>query len=147
MKYILTVILALMVITPIKAQETVRSKDIDYTAYGQMIYWKALNQDEKKVFLQAYLYRTHEVGQEMQANRKLRSAVERYEDDIAAPVYNIFRQLEDNDKIELIKWIDVFYRQEFNHEESFGKALRYAYEKLQRGSESMHDVYRRAYSQ
>ena len=39
-----------------------QNRDFDYTSYGQMIYWKTLKLDEKKVFLYAYLYRTNAVS-------------------------------------------------------------------------------------
>lgn len=130
---------------PVRAQEPARGKNIDYTAYGQMIYWKALTREEKKVFLHAYLYRTHEIEKELQASRKLKSVTPHYHAEIAEPLFAIFRNLDESSKNDLIDWIDTFYQHEHNYKESFQKALRYAYRKLQTGSETMHDVYRRTY--
>jgi len=130
-----------------QAQETGRNRDFDYTAYGQMIYWKTLNLEEKKVFLYAYLYRTHEIGNELKASRKLKSAAARYDDEIAQPVYRIFSDLDEASKTNLIYWIDTFYQQELNRNESFKEALQYAFRKLKTGAETMHDVYQRIYPQ
>lgn len=147
MKKIGVAILLLVTIVCGQAQEAGRNRDFDYTAYGQMIYWKTLNLEEKKVFLYAYLYRTHEIGNELKASRKLKSAAARYEDEIAQPVYRIFSDLDETSKTNLIYWIDMFYQQKLNRNESFKEALRYAFRKLKTGAETMYDVYQRIYPQ
>ncbi len=130
-----------------RAQDVIQSRDFDYTSYGQMIYWKTLTEEEKKVFLHSYLYRTHEIAQQMKRNRKLKSSAGKYVDELANPVYKIFQDLDSKKKKDLIEWIDIFYRNEFNHNESFYNALTYAFQKLKTGKESMNDVYKRAYKQ
>lgn len=145
LKHILISVLIIAFGVPAPAQKPAPIKNVDYAAYGQMIYWKALTREEKKVFLHAYLYRTHEIEKELQASRKLKSVTPRYQTEIAEPLFAIFRNLDENGKNDLIDWIDTFYQHEHNHKESFHKALRYAYRKLQTGAETMHDVYRRTY--
>ena len=130
-----------------RAQDVIQSKDFDYTSYGQMIYWKTLTEEEKKVFLHAYLYRTHEIAQQMKQNRKLKSSAGKYIDELANPVYKIFQDLDNKKKKDLIDWINIFYRSEFNHNENFYNALTYAFQKLKTGKESMNDVYKRIYKQ
>lgn len=145
MKQVCIGILMLIMLSGVRAQEIGQSKDFDYTTYGQMIYWKALTPEEKKVFLHAYLYRTFEIGNELKQDRKMKSLAPRYATEIAEPVYKVFRDLGETGKNDLIDWIDVFYQHEFNREESFNKALHYAFRKLKSGSETMHDVYKRSY--
>ena len=141
-------VIGLVVIFWISGQaQTANQKDFDYTGYGQMIYWKALTFEEKKVFLHAYLYRTFEIGNELKQDRKMKSVAPRYATEIADPVYKVFRDMDETGKKDLIKWIDVFYRQEINQNESFNRALRYAYRKLQNGDKTMLDVYKRTYPQ
>ena len=147
MKQVCIGILILMVFVGSQAQDIGQRKDFDYATYGQMIYWKALNLEEKKVFLHAYLYRTHEIGNELKESRKLKSAALRYADEIAEPVYKIFHDLDGSGKKDLIYWIDTFYQHEFNHNESFNIALRYAFKKLKSDAETMNDVYKRTYPQ
>jgi len=147
MKQVCVGMLILMAIVSGQAQDIGQSKDFDYTTYGQMIYWKALTLEEKKVFLHAYLYRTYEIGNELKQDRKLKSAAPRYSAEIAEPVYKVFRDLDETGKEDLIYWIDTFYKHEFNHKESFNKALPYAFRKLKSGTETMNDVYKRSYPQ
>ena len=147
MKQVCIGILFFMVFVGSLAQDIGQRKDFNYAPYGQMIYWKALNLEEKKVFLHAYLYRTHEIGNEMKESRKLKSAALRYDDEIAEPVYKIFRDLEGAGKKDLVDWIDIFYQHEFNHNETFNKALRYAFRKLKSDAETMNDVYKRTFPQ
>ncbi|MBU4446730.1 hypothetical protein KJ656_16880 [bacterium] len=130
-----------------RAQDVIQSRDFVYTSYGQMIYWKTLTEEEKKVFLHAYLYRTHEIAEQMKQNRKLKSSAGKYVDELANPVCKIFQDLDNKKKKELIDWIDIFYRNEFNHKENFYNALTYAFQKLKTGRESMNDVYKRTYKQ
>jgi len=145
MKQVCIGILMLIMLYGVQAQELGQSKDFDYTTYGQMIYWKALTPEEKKVFLHAYLYRTFEIGNELKQDRKMKSVAPRYATEIAEPVYKVFRDMDETGKDNLIYWIDMFYQHEFNREESFNKALQYAFRKLKSGSETMHDVYKRSY--
>lgn len=145
MKQICLLLIGLMLLNMLLAQELIRSKDFDYTSYGQMIYWKALNPAEKKVFLHAYLYRTHEITGLMKSNRKLKSVATKYSEELANPVYAIFRDLDEEQKTNLIYWIDTFYQNEFNHEESFYEALKYASGKVKSGPESLNDIYRKTY--
>ena len=145
MKQVCIGILMLIMLSDAQAQDIGQSKDFDYTTYGQMIYWKALTFEEKKVFLHAYLYRTFEIGNELKQDRKMKSVAPRYATEIAEPVYKVFRDMDETGKKNLIDWIDVFYQHEFNREESFNKALQYAFRKLKSGSETMNDVYKRSY--
>jgi len=145
MKQVCIGILVLIMLSGVQAQDLGQSKDFDYTTYGQMIYWKALTPEEKKVFLHAYLYRTFEIGNELKQDRKMKSVAPRYATEIAEPVYKVFRDMDETGKDNLIYWIDMFYQHEFNREESFNKALQYAFRKLKSGSETMHDVYKRSY--
>ena len=145
MKQICIGILLLMAIVGSHSQDIGQNKDFDYATYGQMIYWKALIPEEKKVFLHAYLYRTYEIGNELKQDRKLKSAAPRYATEIAEPVYKVFRNMDETGKNNLIYWIDTFYQHEFNREASFNKALHYAFRKLKSGPETMHDVYKRSY--
>lgn len=145
LKHIAFCVLMIVLGLPVSAQKPAPLKNVDYAAYGQMIYWKALTREEKKVFLHAYLYRTHEIEKELQASRKLKSVTSRYHAEIAEPLFAIFRNLDEGGKNDLIDWIDTFYQHEHNHKESFHKALHYAFRKLQTGAETMYDVYRRTY--
>jgi hypothetical protein len=145
MKRISLLLIGLMLLGTLPAQELIQSKDFDYTSYGQMIYWKALNPAEKKVFLHAYLYRTHEITGLMKANRKLKSVAAKYSEELADPVYTIFRDLDEDQKNNLIFWIDTFYQNEYNQEQNFFEALKYASDKVKSGSKSMNDIYRKTY--
>lgn len=147
MKRIILVLIGMMLVGTLPAQELIQSKDFDYTSYGQMIYWKALNPTEKKVFLHAYLYRTHEITELMKTNRKLKSVATKYSAELADPVYTVFRDLDEDQKNNLIYWIDTFYQNEYNREQNFFEALRYASDKVKSGSESLHDIYRKTYPQ
>jgi len=145
MKRISLLLIGLMVLGTLPAQELIQSKDFDYTSYGQMIYWKALNPAEKKVFLHAYLYRTHEISELMKSNRRLKSVATKYRAELADPVYTIFRDLDEEQKNNLIYWIDTFYQNEYNREQNFFEALKYASGKVKSGSESLNDIYRKTY--
>ncbi len=145
MKKISFLLIGLMLLGTLPAQELITSKDFDYTSYGQMIYWRALNPAEKKVFLHAYLYRTHEITGLMKSNRKLKSVAAKYNEELADPVYTIFRDLDDDQKNNLIYWIDTFYQNEYNQEQNFYEALKYAYNKVKSGPETLNEIYRKTY--
>ncbi len=147
MKKAIIVLLGMIIMTASWAQNLTQNKNFDYTDYGQMIYWRAMNLEEKKVFLHAYLYRTHEISKEMRQSRKLKSSANRYVSEIADPVYKIFRDLDEKQKSDLIFWIDTFYQREFNREESFINALDYASKKLKSSDKTMNDVYKSTYPQ
>jgi hypothetical protein len=145
MKRIILLLVGLTLLGILPAQELIKSKDFDYTSYGQMIYWRALNPAEKKVFLHAYLYRTHEITGLMKSNRQLTSVAAKYSEELADPVYTIFGGLDEEQKNNLIYWIDTFYQNEFNQEQNFYEALKYAYDKVKNGQESLNDIYRKTY--
>lgn len=145
MRRALLLLVTIAIVSASSAQQKSSGRDVDYTSFGQMIYWKALDTTEKKVFLDAYLYRTHEIAQLMKQDDRLQKTVKRYDEIIADPVYEIYRNLSDSKKEELIDWIDTFYRSEYHHNETFFKALEYAFKKIKTGQESLYDIYQRMY--
>jgi|UPI0003631D38 hypothetical protein len=112
----------------------------DYTAYGQMIYWKSLTTPEKKVFLHAFLYRSYELYNQLQANPKLKNVAALYNEELLQPVLAIFSDLTADQKDDLIFWIDKFYRNDFNKTKSFYEALQYAHHKVQGGNKSLYET-------
>jgi len=122
-----------------------QNRDFDYTSYGQMIYWKTLKLDEKKVFLYAYLYRTNEILNLVKENRKMNLCSEEFKKSIANPVFKIFSALDEKKKENLIYWIDTFYRTDFNKGKTFCDALVYAFEKVKVGKRSLYDTYKDTY--
>lgn len=111
-------------------QEIGKDKNFDYTSYGQMIYWKALSISEKKVFLYSYLYRTYEILNQINENQKLKPFSDEYEKIIAEPVFDVFRNLDDKKKEDLIYWINIFYRNDVNRGKPFCDAIYFRKSKL-----------------
>ncbi len=127
------------------SQGLIQDKDFDYMSYGQMIYWKALKLDEKKVFLYAYLYRTNEILNQVKENRKMNLCSEEFKSSVADPVFKIFSALDEKKKEDLVYWIDTFYKSDFNKEKTFYGALVYAFEKVKTGKKSLYDTYKDTY--
>lgn len=127
------------------SQGAIQDKKFDYISYGQMIYWKALRLDEKKVFLYAYLYRTNEILNQFKESKKLKPCADTYKKVIVDPLFEVFSDLDEKKKEELIDWIDIFYRSDLNKEKIFYSALMYAFEKVKSGRESLYDIYKKAY--
>lgn len=121
------------------AQEAPLSNE-DYTAYGQMIYWKSLTTTEKRVFLHAFLYRSYEVYSQLKDNPKLKNVAPLYQEELLRPVVAIFGELTSSQKDNLIFWIDKFYRNDFNKTKSFYEALQYAYKKVKTGDKSLYET-------
>ncbi|MFH1212805.1 MAG: hypothetical protein V1681_01845 [Candidatus Neomarinimicrobiota bacterium] len=117
--------------------KTVKMNPSEVTNYGQMIYWKSLTQSEKKVFVFAYLYRTYETLEQVKSDKYLKSDTKLFQKNIAEPVFDIYRKIDENTKDDLIFWIDKFYRNDVNKDKPFSDALRYAGEKLGTGSKSL----------
>ena len=122
--------------------KTAKMNPSEVTNYGQMIYWKSLTQAEKKVFLYAYLFRTYEILEEVKSERELKSVAKPFQKKIADPVFDLFRNFDENQKNDLIFWIDKFYRNDVNKDKPFGDALRYAGEKLGTGSKSLRSMFK-----
>ena len=116
------------------ASQKAKMKPSEITHFGQMIYWKSLTPSEKKVFLYAYLYHTYEILEQIKHDRNLKSCSKQFQQKIADPVFDIFAQLTDSQKDDLIFWIDKFYRIDSNKDQPFSEALRYANEKMKAGS-------------
>jgi len=122
------------VLPALVASQKAKMKPSEITHFGQMIYWKSLTPSEKKVFLYAYLYHTYEILEQIKHDRNLKSCSKQFQQKIADPVFDIFAQLTDNQKDDLIFWIDKFYRIDSNKDQPFSEALRYANEKMKAGS-------------
>jgi len=116
------------------ASQKAKMKPSEITHFGQMIYWKSLTPSEKKVFLYAYLYHTYEILEQIKHDRNLKSCAKQFQQKIADPVFDIFAQLNESQKDDLIFWIDKFYRIDSNKNQPFSEALRYASEKMKAGS-------------
>jgi len=110
-----------------------------------MIYWKALRLDENKVFLYAYLYRTNEILNQFKESKKLKPCADTYKKVIVDPLFEVFSDLDEKKKEELIDWIDIFHKSDLNKEKTFYDALMYAFEKVKSGRESLYDIYKKAY--
>ncbi|HOG76499.1 MAG TPA: hypothetical protein PLQ47_09795 [Candidatus Marinimicrobia bacterium] len=122
------------VLPALVASQKAKMKPSEITHFGQMIYWKSLTPSEKKVFLYAYLYHTYEILEQIKHDRNLKSCSKQFQQKIADPVFDIFAQLTDSQKDDLIFWIDKFYRIDSNKDQPFSEALRYANEKMKAGS-------------
>jgi len=122
------------VLPALVASQKAKMKPSEITHFGQMIYWKSLTPSEKKVFLYAYLYHTYEILEQIKHDRNLKSCSKQFQQKIADPVFDIFAQLTDSQKDDLIFWIDKFYRIDSNKDQPFSEALRYASEKMKAGS-------------
>ena len=122
------------VLPALVASQKAKMKPSEITHFGQMIYWKSLTTSEKKVFLYAYLYHTYEILEQIKHDRNLKSCSKQFQQKIADPVFDIFAQLTDSQKDDLIFWIDKFYRIDSNKDQPFSEALRYANEKMKAGS-------------
>jgi len=122
------------VLPALVASQKAKMKPSEITHFGQMIYWKSLTPSEKKVFLYAYLYHTYEILEQIKHDRNLKSCSKQFQQKIADPVFDIFAQLTDSQKDDLIFWIDKFYRIDSNKDQPFSEALRYANEKMKTGS-------------
>lgn len=131
--------LILLVGASLQAQEQALTSAA-YTSYGQMIYWKSLTTAEKKVFLHAFLYRTYEIGMQLNDSKQLKKVARQFQSEIVEPVLTIFANSTENQKDDLIFWIDKFYRNDLNKEKPFYAALLYAWEKLQTGQKSLYDT-------
>lgn len=140
MKLINGIIISLLLSTYIIAQDTLRPP-VDYTNYGQMIYWKTLTPAEKKVFLFAYLYRTHEINNQVKADKQLKTQAGIFDKQIARPVFETFAALDSTGKEAVVFWIDKFYRNDFNKDKSFNEALRYAHIKIASGDKALHELF------
>ncbi|HPC35749.1 MAG TPA: hypothetical protein P5268_02355 [Candidatus Marinimicrobia bacterium] len=116
------------------ASQKAKMKPSEITHFGQMIYWKSLTPSEKKVFLYAYLYHTYEISEQVKQDKNLKSCAKQFQKQIADPVFDVFAQLNESQKDDLIFWIDKFYRIDSNKDQPFGEALRYASEKMKAGS-------------
>jgi len=112
------------------AEDFSSKKDFDYSSYGQMIYWKTLTLEEKKVFLYAYLYRTNEILEQMKKSYKFQAVMNDFKKEITEPVFNIYDDLDKVKKEKLIGWIDIFYKSKFNHDKPFFHAIVYAFRKI-----------------
>lgn len=132
-------------VLPLIEPKTAQMKPSETTNYGQMIYWKSLTKAEKKVFLYAYLFRTYETLEQVKDVRELKSAVKPFQKKVADPVFDIFRNIDEKQKDDLVFWIDIFYRNDLNKDQPFGEALRYAAGKMKTGSRSMQDIYKENY--
>jgi len=128
MRFTRMILIVLVLLSWGRAQQPAET---EYSAIGQMIYWRTLTTPEKKVFLYTYLYRTHEILKEMRDERTLRHCTPAYQNKILEPLVAIYAQLDSARKNNLIYWIDTFYQSELNHGKDFGAALDYAYAKLQ----------------
>jgi len=122
------------VLPALVASQKAKMKPSEITHFGQMIYWKSLTPSEKKVFLYAYLYHTYEILEQVKHDKNLKSCAKQFQQKIADPVFDIFAQLTDSQKDDLIFWIDKFYRIDSNKDQPFSEALRYANEKMKAGS-------------
>ena len=122
------------VLPALVASQKAKMKPSEITHFGQMIYWKSLTPSEKKVFLYAYLYHTYEILEQIKHDRNLKSCSKQFQQKIADPVFDIFAQLTDSQKDDLIFWIDKFYRIDSNKDQPFSEAHRYANEKMKTGS-------------
>lgn len=112
----------------------------DYTAYGQMLYWKSLTTAEKKVFLHAYLYRTYELATQVKEHPKLKNINSLFRSELVDPVMAIFQDLDEKQKDDLLFWIDKFYRNDYNKTEPFHQALLYAFEKIKSKPQSLYET-------
>jgi hypothetical protein len=128
-------------VLPLIAPKTAQMKPSETTNYAQMIYWKSLTKDEKKVFLDAYLFRTYETLEQVKRLPEMKSAIKSFQKKIADPVFDLFRPLNEKQKDDLVFWIDIFYRNDLNKDKNFYEALRYAGEKMKVGHRSMHEIY------
>jgi len=122
------------VLPALVASQKAKMKPSEITHFGQMIYWKSLTPSEKKVFLYAYLYHTYEILEQIKHDRNLKSCSKQFQQKIADPVFDVFAQLNESQKDDLIFWIDKFYRIDSNKNQPFSEALRYASEKMKAGS-------------
>jgi len=132
-------------VLPLIEPKTAQMKPSETTNYGQMIYWKSLTKAEKKVFLYAYLFRTYETLEQVKDVRELKSVVKPFQKKVADPVFDVFRNIDEKQKDDLVFWIDIFYRNDLNKDQPFGEALRYAAGKMKTGSRSMQDIYKENY--
>jgi len=132
-------------VLPLIESKTAKMKPAETTNYAQMIYWKSLTGDEKKVFLDAYLFRTYETLEQVKGLPEMKSALKPFRKKIADPVFDVFRNLDENQKDDLVFWIDIFYRNDLNKDQPFGEALRYAAGKMKTGSRPMRDIYKENY--
>ena len=123
-------LLTAILIVSANAQLTIPSKNFNYTSYGQVIYWNALDSLEKRAFLHSYLYRTYEIMIQIREDSQLKSCAKTFEKNIAMPVFNGFSNLEKSDKDNLIGLIDSYYKNNLNREKPFYKALYYAFENI-----------------
>ncbi|MBO8130365.1 MAG: hypothetical protein H0Z29_02480 [Candidatus Marinimicrobia bacterium] len=112
----------------------------DNTPLATAIYWKLLDRDSKKAFLYAYLYRTHEVYRQIEAKDSKGDCLIFYREFISYPLYEIYTTFKDNTKDEMIKYIDKFYKMEFNYSEPFYKAIEYACEMVKVGDKTLKEL-------
>jgi hypothetical protein len=132
-------------VLPLIEPKTAQMKPAETTNYAQMIYWKSLTKDEKKVFLYAYLFRTYEMLEQVKGLPEMKSAMKPFKKKITDPVFDLFRNLDEKQKDDIVFWIDIFYRNDLNKDQPFSAALHYASEKIKTGYKSMQDIYRDNY--
>jgi len=118
---------------------------MDYTSYGQNLYWRALNLSEKKVFLHAYLYRTYEIQCHLEESKKEKKYSDQFKKKFTDPLFDMFSGMDETKKEEFIYWIDVFYQNDFNREKPFLDALIYAAGKHETKKRTLLDIFKEVY--
>ncbi|MDD5766205.1 MAG: hypothetical protein PHW79_08190 [Candidatus Marinimicrobia bacterium] len=127
------------------AQDTLKISEIDHTAYGQSLYWRALNLSEKKVFVHAYLYRTYEIQCRLEESKKDEIFSDQFKKKFTEPLFDLFSGMDEIQKEEFVSWIDIFYQNDFNKEKPFFDALIYAGGKHETKKRSLLDIFKEVY--
>ncbi|MFA4838017.1 MAG: hypothetical protein WC703_00895 [Candidatus Neomarinimicrobiota bacterium] len=145
MKKIQVIFFLLLFCSFLPGQDTLKTPDMDYTAWGQSLYWHTLNLSEKKVFLHAYLYRTYEIQCRLEESKKEKEYSDQFKKKFTDPLFDLFSGMDETQKEEFISWIDIFYQNEFNREKPLFDALIYAAGKHETKKRSLLDVFKQVY--
>lgn len=102
-----------------------------------VLYWKTLNQDEKEIFLMAYLTQVHETHNVMIAETGHGGMTKWYFENEAETAYKILDELEQTDISKFVYWIDEYYSEKVFADRPFHEALDYAFVYSQQKGTSM----------
>ena len=112
------------------SQQSRQPEPVNVTRFGQMVYWRSLTRSEKAVFLDAWLFCTYELVDEIRKNPALRPIADQIEKQYGQPVYRIFTNLDTRRRQDLIDWIDILFRQPGYQSCPFQSVLLTAFGKL-----------------
>lgn len=104
-------------------------------------YWKALDTEEKEMFLFSYLVQVYEADTQLKSEIGYGGISKWYYDNRAELVYGIFDKLESTDLKQFVKWIDEYYSHGEYANKPFFYALEFAYRFQQASGETLWEKY------